>query len=492
MELKRVTCIILLFMLMCGSPFAKVAAQEREFRGVWIQAVNGQLEGTAVQTQATLRCWLDSLQKVYVNNIFFQVRVECDALYKSPFEPWSRFLTGGKQGDAPDADWDPLQFMVDECHKRSMELHAWINPYRACTATTKELAENHIINLKPENCFKYGDLTLLNPALQENRDYICKIAADIVTRYDVDGIHIDDYFYPYPESGRKIPDMEDFKRDPRGFTDIGDWRRDNVNLFVEQFYKTLKSIKPYLKIGVSPFGVYRNAGKDFPEGSRTNALENYSGLYADVLLWARNGWTDYLVPQLYWNIGYSRADYETLVEWWASAMDTIPQCNLYIGEDVQRTISENQTCAKYDLKRKVNSNSKTSPVKGTVLWLVPLVVEDAGGYRTILRNNYWTAPAVQPQYEKMKGRCPSAPKVRIVRKNGIVYLKWTSGRSGRSVEKPYWYAVMANGKYLTVTKETEFALPYELSTFVARCKADLSVEAIGRNGSVSRVVRVTK
>lgn len=415
MKLKLRICSALLMLFVFGLPLV-AAVYEREFRGVWIQAVNGQLEGPAQETQDKLRCWLDSLQKAYVNNIFFQVRVECDALYKSSYEPWSRFLTGKKQGQAPDADWDPLQFMIDECHKRSMELHAWINPYRACTAKTKEFADNHIINTKPENCFKYGDLTLLNPALQENRDYICKIAADIVTRYEVDGVHIDDYFYPYPEGGRKIPDRQYFERDPRGFTNIEDWRRDNVNLFIEQFYKTLKGIKPNLKIGVSPFGVYRNASKDYPQGSNTNALENYSDLYADVLLWAKNGWTDYLVPQLYWNIGHTRADYATLVEWWASAMDTIPECNLYIGEDVERTIAENQTRTKFNLKKQINLQFKSAPVKGTVLWLVNLVADDAGAYRTTLQNEYWTGPAEQPLYANVMQKKQPVSKLKNVKR----------------------------------------------------------------------------
>ncbi len=478
------TCVVSLY------SYSQEMTVKQDFRGVWIQAVNGQLEGPASETQSKLICWLDSLQKAYINNIFFQVRVECDALYKSPYEPWSRFLTG-EQGKAPDKDWDPLQFMIEECHKRSMELHAWINPYRACTAKTKELAENHIINLKPENCFKYGNLTLLNPALQENRDYICMIAADIVTRYDVDGIHIDDYFYPYPENGLKIPDKEDFKRNPRGFSNIDDWRRDNVNLFVEQFYKTLKEIKPYLKIGVSPFGVYRNASAAYPHGSKTNALENYSDLYADVLLWARNGWTDYLVPQLYWNVGHPRADYQELVEWWASVMDTIRNCNLYIGEDVERTLIGKQTRIKYDLKRTMNRYYNNS-IKGTVLWMVPLVVSDSAGYRTTLKEVYWKTPAAQPCYWNMPHERPLAPKVHVIRKNGIDYLKWSVEKTGNDYCKPYWFGVIVNGNLETVTNKTEMPLPYDLSTQKGRRKAGLAVVSIGRNCEMSSIVEVTK
>ena len=183
-----------------------MAQQKREMRGAWIQCVNGQFLGMGtVKMQQTLTYQLDELQKDGVNVIIFQVRPECDALYESRIEPWSRFLTG-QQGKAPSPYWDPLSWMIDQCHKRGMELHAWINPYRARTKNTTVLAANHIMNRKPQNCFEYDGLTILNPGIAENRDYICAVARDIVTRYDVDGIHMDDYFYPYPAAGQQIPD----------------------------------------------------------------------------------------------------------------------------------------------------------------------------------------------------------------------------------------------------------------------------------------------
>ena len=179
-----------------------------------------------------------------------------------------------------------------------MELHAWINPFRAKTKGTNELATNHVAIRKPGSVFAYDGLLILNPALQENRDYICSVVKDIVDRYDVDGLHIDDYFYPYPAAGQIIPDDHEFMENNNGFKNKGDWRRDNVNLFIKQLYETVHKEKPWVKVGVSPFGIYRNLKSDPSNGSKTNGLQNYDDLYADVLMWVNNGWLDYCVPQI--------------------------------------------------------------------------------------------------------------------------------------------------------------------------------------------------
>ena len=325
--MRHLAFILFFLMVWCG-----VQAQKREFRGAWIQAVNGQFTGMSRDAmQQNLTHQLDVLQQDGVNAIIFQIRPECDALYESKLEPWSRYLTG-RQGEAPNPYWDPLAWMVDQCHKRGMELHAWLNPYRAKTASTKVLASNHIASTHPQNCFPYAGQLILNPALKENRDFICRVADDIVSRYDIDGLHIDDYFYPYPSAGEEIPDKTYFQTDPRGFKNIGDWRRDNVNIFIKQLGETVHKRKPWVKFGVSPFGIYRNQRSDPKNGSATNGLQNYDDLYADVLLWVNNGWIDYCVPQLYWEIGNKAADYETLIKWWDKLASNRP---LFIGESVQ-------------------------------------------------------------------------------------------------------------------------------------------------------------
>ena len=271
-EGMKILSLIVLFLTITITSFAKSQPAKREFRGAWIQCVNGQFQGIGTQQmQQTLRYQLDELQKDGVNAIIFQVRAECDALYPSKLEPWSKFLSG-RQGQAPSPYWDPLQWMIDECHKRGMELHAWINPYRAKTKNTNQLANSHIAVQHPERVFSYDGLYILNPALRENREYICQVVDDIVSRYDVDGLHIDDYFYPYPVAGQPIPDQRNFQQDPRGFSNINDWRRDNVDVFIKELGERIHAVKPWVKFGVSPFGIYRNQKADPRNGSRTNGL----------------------------------------------------------------------------------------------------------------------------------------------------------------------------------------------------------------------------
>ena len=250
----------------------------------------------------TLINQLNSLQGAGINAIIFQVRPEADALYASQYEPWSRFLTG-VQGKVPEPYWDPMQFMIEECHKRGMEFHAWINPYRVKTSLKNELSPIHIYNSHPEWFVTYGDQLYFDPALPESRNHICKVVTDIVSRYDVDAIHMDDYFYPYPIKGKDFPDDASFARYGGGFSNKADWRRSNVNILIQKIHETVRGLKPWVKFGVSPFGIYRNQKSD-PLGSDTNGLQNYDDLYADVLLWARKGWVDYNIPQIYWQIGH--------------------------------------------------------------------------------------------------------------------------------------------------------------------------------------------
>ena len=386
----------------------------REFRGAWIQCVNGQFKGIGTETmQRTLTYQLNELQKDGCNAIIFQVRPECDALYESDLEPWSYYLTG-VQGEKPNPYWDPLQWMIDECHRRGMELHAWINPYRAKTKSPHQNAANHVIVRHPEWTFDYDGLTLLNPAYKECRDYICDVVKDIVERYDVDGLHIDDYFYPYPVAGVEIPDEAQYRAAPNGMKNRDDWRRYNVNMFIQQVYETIHATKPWVKFGVSPFGIYRNQKSD-PNGSKTNGLQNYDQLYADVLLWDANGWMDYCVPQLYWEIGNKAADYDELIHWWNRHLTRTP---LYIGEDVERTVKYPDLTNKsqHQLAARMALHAELPRIQGTVLWYAKAAVDNVGNYGTLLRNNYWRTPALQPLMPHIDKKAPKAPrKLKVLR-----------------------------------------------------------------------------
>lgn len=445
---------------------------KREFRGAWIQCVNGQFQGMSTETmQRTLRYQLDVLKKDGINAIMFQVRPEADALYNSPYEPWSRFLTG-VQGQAPSPYWDPLQWMIDECHQRGMELHAWINPYRAKTKTTNVLAPTHIGNTHPELLFRYDDQLIFNPGIPQNRLYICKIVDDIVRRYDVDGIHIDDYFYPYPVAGIQIPDDEQYARYSNGIKNRADWRRYNVNLLIEQLGDSVHSIKPWVKFGVSPFGIFRNKTSDPVNGSDTRGLQNYDDLYADVLFWVNSGWVDYCIPQLYWQIGHPTADYATLIKWWNRYASKRP---LYIGQDVERTVKYadlkdsmiNQQPAKFLLQRSLPH------VDGSCMWYAKAVVDNVGNYGTMLSSVYHRYPSLQPYMPFLGTKAPG--KVRRIKpvwtEDGYI-LFWTAPKGKHWETQATKYVVYRFNKdekvdisdvskIAAVTTNTFFKLPYE-------------------------------
>ncbi|MCF0182823.1 MAG: family 10 glycosylhydrolase [Bacteroidaceae bacterium] len=494
-QVKRIVIALLLVVAVCSAYAQK--NPKREFRGAWIQCVNGQFIGLGTtEMQRTLSSQLDYLQQCGINVIMFQVRAEGDALYASAIEPWSRFLTG-RQGTPPQPYWDPLEWMVEQCHRRGMECHAWINPYRAKTKTTNELAVTHPAVVHPERCFEYDGIYIFDPGLAENRDYICGIAADIVKRYDVDGLHIDDYFYPYPSGGKQIPDQSTFERYGSGFAEVGDWRRDNVNKFIQQLYETVHAVKPWVKFGVSPFGIYRNQKSD-PDGSRTNGLQNYDDLYADVLLWVEKGWVDYNVPQIYWEIGNKAADYDTLIRWWSAHAGQRP---LIIGQDVERTVkfadianpSVNQMQAKYTLQRALPN------VAGSCQWYAKAVCDHVNDYSANLRRFYHRTPALQPLMPWIDNKAPK--KVRsveaVLTSDGYV-LFWTEPKAKREEDRACKYVVYRFNKgekvdledvdkIVALTTNTYYKLPYVDGT----TKYTYVVTALDRLHNESKPVKKT-
>lgn len=459
----------LLFLLLLLAATAMGENPKREFRGAWIQAVNGQFQNLGRdRMQEMLTSQLDDLQKDGINAIFFQVRVEGDALYPSQLEPWSRYLTG-QQGLPPNPYWDPLQWMIEQCHARGMELHAWINPYRAKTKGTTALASTHEYSRHPERFFNYDGLFLFDPGIPENRDYICQVTCDIVRRYDVDGIHVDDYFYPYPVAGVPIPDEATYNTYGGGMN-LGDWRRQNVNKFMQQMCQQIRQVKPWVKFGVSPFGIYRNQRTD-PKGSATNGLQNYDDLYADVLFWINNGWLDYCAPQIYWEIGNKAADYETLIKWWNQYAGGRP---LVIGEDVERTVkhADLSNPKVHQLPAKMALHKQLPYVKGTILWYAKAAVDNIGNYGTTLRNVYWKYPALQPEMPFIDGKAPQkVKKLKPMWIDSDYVLFWTAPAAKSWDDETVKYVVyrFAKGekvniddpsKIVAITNETFYKLPF--------------------------------
>lgn len=308
------------------------------FRGAWIASVanidwpSKDAVGNTDRQQDEMLFLLDSLESLGINAIIFQVRPTADALYYSELEPVSHWLTG-KQGSWGEQEaWDPLEWVIDLAHARGMEVHVWLNPYRVNLANTdtSKLVSNHLMRRHPDWFFQYAGQWYFDPGLDVTREWICTIVQDIVTRYDVQAIHMDDYFYPYPSGGKPLPDAKTFAKYPRGYTDIREWRRNNVNMAIQDIRTTINECYPDIEFGISPFGVWRNIAND-STGSRTKAgLTNYDDLYADIRLWIKQGWIDYVLPQLYWEIGKSAADYEILAHWWANEVRGT-DCKLYIG-----------------------------------------------------------------------------------------------------------------------------------------------------------------
>ena len=474
MRVKSLLCVFFL-LLMAGGVFAQVqtgsAYPKREFRAAWIQSVNGQFRGMPTEKlKQNLIGQLNSLQKAGINAIIFQVRPEADALYASRLEPWSRFLTG-VQGKAPEPYWDPMQFMIDECHKRGMEFHAWINPYRTKTTLKSELAPNHVYNIHPEWFVTYGDQLYFDPALPESRRHICMVVSDIVSRYDVDAIHMDDYFYPYPIKGKDFPDDASFARFAGGFSNKGAWGRSNVNVLIKKLHETIREIKPWVKFGVSPFGIYRNESSD-PLGSKTKGLQNYDDLYADVLLWAREGWIDYNIPQIYWHIGHPVADYETLVKWWARNTENRP---LFIGQSVMNTVqnADPKNPSINQLPRKMALQRAYQTIGGSCQWPASAVVENAGKYRDALIAEYHKYPALPPVFDFMDNEAPA--KVRKMKpvwtEDGYI-LFWTAPKYKEEMNRAVQYVVYRfNDKekvniddpshIVAITRDNFYKLPYE-------------------------------
>ena len=305
------------------------------FRGAWIATVanidwpSTEAVGNDSLQKAEMVWILDSLQSLGINAVIFQVRPTADALYQSEYEPSSHWLMG-KQGDS--LTYDPLAWTIEKAHERHMEVHVWLNPYRVNLAKTdtSTICADHIWRKHPEWFWEYNKQWYFNPGLDVTREWICTIVQDIVYRYDIQAIHMDDYFYPYPAGGKPLPDVKTFEKYPRGFDNIEDWRRDNVNRAIQEISATIHECKDSVQFGISPFGVWRNASVDSTGSKTTAGITNYDDLYADIRLWIREGWIDYVLPQLYWEIGKKAADYETLAHWWANEVRGT-NCKLYIG-----------------------------------------------------------------------------------------------------------------------------------------------------------------
>lgn len=420
---------------------------KREFRAFWVATVANidfpkrPPNPSKIAHQEQWKNLLDKMQDAGFNAVIAQIRPAGDALYPTELAPWSAYLTG-KQGRPPMPEYDPLKFMIQEAHQRGMEFHAWFNPYRATmNLDTLNLAPNHSFKLHRNWMVKYGKRYYFNPALEEVKQHLIQVITEVVSNYDIDAVHFDDYFYPYPVQGEIFPDSAQFKLTKGRFSNISDWRRNNVDDFIEKVSLAIKSVKAHVKLGISPFGVWSNRS-DNRMGSNTRAsIRSYDDLYADVLKWLRRGWIDYVAPQLYWNIGFEPADHETLLNWWAA---NTSGKHLYVGHGAYK-VGDNAEIAwdnPQEIPDQIRLNRRNLNAQGSAFFSAFSLVRNRLGVRDSIRY-YYRNPALIPVMEELTDRTPDQPNFRGIKsKKGVPQLVWKPGKNDLKRNKlPRYYAI---------------------------------------------------
>jgi uncharacterized lipoprotein YddW (UPF0748 family) len=418
-----------------GSCGGVPTAAPHELRGMWLTTVENidfpSRPGLSeARVKAEYERWLDLAVAQNHNAIFVHVRPSGDAFWPSAYAPWSEFLTGRRDGKSP--GWDPMAFMVDEAHKRNLEFHAWFNPYRGTQpapsgpgASFAKLAPNNPL-LKHKDwviAFPKGRAARFyyDPGNPAAREYIEKSMLEAVAKYDIDGVHFDDFFYPYPVAGQDFPDDASFARRADKSQSRGDWRRANVNTLIQEMDEKIKAAKPWVQFGISPFGIWRNRSTD-PRGSATDGLQSYDAIYADTRKWVQNHWIDYIVPQLYWTIGFAKADYGKLLPWWSSVVKGTG-VQLYIGLGDYRVGEPGDWSDPAELDRQMTLNEKYA-VSGDVHFSAKQIAADRLGAVTRYRKDHYATPALLPPMAQLPSAPPGQP---VLVAAHALRLDWQAG-----------------------------------------------------------------
>lgn len=518
--------------------FSKEYSQEqvlppnREFRGVWVSTVFS-LDWPKANDEKTqkeeLIALFDAIKEANLNAILLQVRAESDAFYKSSQEPWSRWLTG-VQGQDP--GYDPLAFAIEEAHKRGLELHAWINPFRvnASTSSTTVYSDDHISNTNPELLLEYASgQKIINPGLPEARGYIVSIVEEITQNYDIDGIHFDDYFYPY--SGTSEEDLSTYETYGIGFDNIGEWRRHNVNETVRQVYEAIKAVKPGVRFGVSPFGIWKNG---VPEG--IVGMDAYNVIYADAVHWIETHTIDYITPQLYWPIGGGQ-DFKKLLEWWAEKAGTASR-HLYAGHTLNEITSSGEerirsngmrSIAIMESQYSLSDNMKTfqnqkilaqsveevpnqiaivrekrdNNALGSVFFRASFLTANPLGFTDYLKENTYQHPAAPPEMEWIEGEAPAAPEnlnATVSETTGDYHIYWSrNAANSHDFERYLLYqlgsedgSVAEFGAVKGLTSSEEFSLSYESIPYGTSYWAVSELGELNHESAISNVIIIEK
>ena len=453
----------------------------REFRAAWIASVYNidwpSRPGLpASRQQSELVAILDRVQALNMNAVILQVRPACDALYQSSIEPWSDWLTG-TMGRSP--GYDPLQFALQEAHARGIEVHAWFNPFRALASAKRSASADHVTRRHPDWIRRYEDKVWLDPGLPQVRSYSTKVIMDVVSRYDIDGVHIDDYFYPYPKSPKPgvstaFPDSATYKKYGRG-SDRDDWRRANINAFVSDLYSSIKAKKPWVKFGISPFGIWQPG---VPRGVEAT-LDSYRMIYGDSRTWLRNGWCDYLSPQLYWPIRGEQS-FSALLGWWDS--QNVRGRHLWPGiasDRVGAARPASEQGRQIELTRASGRNSA-----GHIHWSWKPVAQNRRGLTSLLEKRYYQEGALVPAIPWSSSASPGAPSVSVRSDGRSMFVDWEPGKGSTPT---HWIVqTRQDGRWAPakIVASRKRGIKFELGRHHAAPEV-ISVTAGNRYGNVS-------
>jgi uncharacterized lipoprotein YddW (UPF0748 family) len=441
--MKRKIAISLIILLI---PFILIASshKKRQLRAVWITTLLNldwpSKSGLSKEIQKKeFIDMLDSFHKNNINTVIVQIRPSGDAIYPSNFALWSKWLSG-EQGIAPNGKYDPLKFMIEECHKRCMEFHAWMNPYRVVFSYENNPVSNkHISIKKPGWIITHEKHKYLNPGIPEVNEYINKLVCEVVDNYDIDAIHFDDYFYPQDSKTSIFPDSLSFNKYKGRFDNIKDWRRNNINVFIKEVGENIHKRNSHVKFGISPFPVWRNISQDAEKGVDLKTSSSYDDLCADILLWANKGWIDYVMPQLYGNIGNKYLDYSILLEWWDTYCKDI---NIYIGQALYKLDAD----SKYEewksadqIIHQLDLNTKYNTVKGHAFFRAKFFTNNPLSINDSLCHSYHKYPSILPINDNM-------PEI-IPKKLNFVFLKKENKKNTLS-----WTSHCSNNNYFIIYK----------------------------------------
>ena len=489
-----------------GCPPPDPATPKQQLRAEWIASVTNidwpSKPGlSAAEQQAELLRWYDEAVELGLNTVVVQVRPTSDAFWPSPYEPWSAWLSG-TQGQDP--GYDPLAFAVSEAHKRNLEFHAWFNPYRISMNTdVSKLVPTHPARVHPDWVVPYGGKLYYDPGLPQVQRFTIDAIMDAVRRYDVDAVHFDDYFYPYPVAGQTFDDADTYAEYGDDFDNIADWRRHNIDTLISGLSQAIRAEKPWVQFGVSPFAIWRNASTD-PEGSPTQGgVQTYDDLYADTRKWVREEWLDYITPQVYWNIGFEVADYAKLVPWWSSVVDGT-DVNLYIGQANYKVADPAQNPAWHDpneMSKHLTFNQSHPQVGGDIYFSAKQVRANKLEHMSIVKRDHYGNPAFTPTPGRLEGAGPRPPAVTSAKRTAAgVELTWAgTDRHAASygvyrIAGPYSPCALVDGRNLVGTVRATGHLQSFVDESAGAGRYTYVVTALDRvhnesRASVPRVVR---